>query len=76
MRLPAENIKTAREVQLVDFLNTYRPGELVRKSRDEYCTKSPQQFADHSRSKNLVHWCSPEQGRKRARWIICWRSRG
>ena len=30
MRLPAENIKTAREVQLVDFLNTYRPGVLVR----------------------------------------------
>ena len=29
MRLPAENIKAAREVQLVDFLNTYRPGETV-----------------------------------------------
>lgn len=29
MRLPAENIKAAREVQLVDFLNTYRPGELT-----------------------------------------------
>ena len=57
MRLPAENIKTAREVQLVDFLNTYRPGELVRKSRDEYCTKSHSSLRI-TPSKNLFHWCS------------------
>ena len=54
MRLPAENIKTAREGQLVDFLNTYRPGELVRKSRDEYCTKSHSSLRI-TPSKNLFH---------------------
>ena len=58
MRLPAENIKAAREVQLVDFLNTYRPGELVRKSRDEYCTKIAQQLADHA-NKNLCSTGAP-----------------
>ena len=61
MRLPAENIKTAREVQLVDFLNTYRPGELVRKSRDEYCTKSHSSLRI-TPSKNLFHWCSQSKG--------------
>ena len=61
MRLPAENIKAAREVQLVDFLNTYRPGELVRKSRDEYCTKSHSSLRI-TPSKNLFHWCSQRKG--------------
>ena len=61
MRLPAENIKAAREVQLVDFLNTYRPGELVRKSRDEYCTKSHSSLRI-TPSKNLFHWCSQSKG--------------
>lgn len=61
MRLPAENIKTARKVQLVDFLNTYRPGELVRKSRDEYCTKSHSSLRI-TPSKNLFHWCSQSKG--------------
>ena len=61
MRLPAENIKAACEVQLVDFLNTYRPGELVRKSRDEYCTKSHSSLRI-TPSKNLFHWCSQSKG--------------
>lgn len=61
MRLPAENIKAAREVQLVDFLNTYRPGELVQKSRDEYCTKSHSSLRI-TPSKNLFHWCSQSKG--------------
>ncbi len=61
MRLPAENIKAAREVQLVDFLNTYRPGALVRKSRDEYCTKSHSSLRI-TPSKNLFHWCSQSKG--------------
>ncbi len=51
----------AREVQLVDFLNTYRPGELVRKSRDEYCTKSHSSLRI-TPSKNLFHWCSQSKG--------------
>ena len=61
MRLPAENIKAACEVQLVDFLNTYRPGELVRKSRDEYCTKSHSSLRI-TPSKTLFHWCSQSKG--------------
>ena len=58
MRLPAENIKAAREVH---FLNTYRPGELVRKSRNEYCTKSHSSLRI-TPSKNLFHWCSQSKG--------------
>lgn len=69
MRLPAENIKTAREVQLVDFLNTYRPGELVRKSRDEYCTKSHSSLRI-TPSKNLSTG-APRARAAEARWIIC-----
>ena len=45
----------------MDFLNTYRPGELVRKSRDEYCTKSHSSLRI-TPSKNLFHWCSQSKG--------------
>ena len=69
MRLPAENIKAAREVQLVDFLNTYRPGELVRKSRDEYCTKSHSSLG--SRRARTCSTGAPRARAAEARWIIC-----
>lgn len=74
MRLPAENIKTAREVQLVDFLNTYRPGELVRKSRDEYCTKSHSSLRI-TPSKNLFH-CGSIRRLESGAVCIIWRWAG
>lgn len=35
-----KNIEAARQISVVQYLETYRPGELVRKTDREYCTRS------------------------------------
>jgi hypothetical protein len=35
-----KNIENARSVTIMQYLTTCHPGELVRKTDDEYCTKT------------------------------------
>lgn len=35
-----KNIEAARQISVVQYLETYRPGELVRKTGREYCTRT------------------------------------
>lgn len=35
-----KNIEAARRISVVQYLETYHPGELVRKTDKEYCTKT------------------------------------
>jgi hypothetical protein len=35
-----KNIEAARQISVVQYLETYRPGELVRKTDREYCTRT------------------------------------
>lgn len=35
-----KNIEAARRITVMQYLETYHPGELVRKTDREYCTRS------------------------------------
>lgn len=35
-----KNIEAARQISVVQYLETYHPGELVRKTEREYCTRT------------------------------------
>ena len=35
-----KNIEAARRISVMQYLETYHPGELVRKTDKEYCTKT------------------------------------
>ena len=35
-----KNIEAARRISVMQYLETYHPGELVRKTDKEYCTKA------------------------------------
>ena len=35
-----KNIEAARRISVMQYLQTYHPGELVRKTDKEYCTKT------------------------------------
>ena len=64
-----KNIEAARRISVMQYLETYHPGELVRKTDKEYCTKA-QQPCYHAR-KWAVSLVFAEQ-----RWQQCTRLSG
>lgn len=52
-----KNIENARSVTIMQYLTTCHPGELVRKTDDEYCTKTHSSLVI-TPSKDLFHWFS------------------
>ena len=52
-----KNIEAARSVTIMQYLATCHPGELVRKTDDEYCTKTHSSLVI-TPSKDLFHWFS------------------
>ena len=56
-----KNIENARSVTIMQYLTTCHPGELVRKTDDEYCTKTHSSLVI-TPSKDLFHWFSQNIG--------------
>lgn len=60
-----KNIEAARSVTIMQYLTTCHPGELVRKTDDEYCTKTHSSLVI-TPSKDLFHWFSQNIGGRSA----------
>jgi len=60
-----KNIENARSVTIMQYLTTCHPGELVRKTDDEYCTKTHGSLVI-TPSKDLFHWFSQNIGGRSA----------
>lgn len=60
-----KNIEAARSVTIMQYLNTCHPGELVRKTEDEYRTKTHSSLVI-TPSKDLFHWFSQNIGGRSA----------
>ena len=60
-----KNIENARSVTIMQYLASCHPGELVRKTDDEYCTKTHGSFVI-TPSKDLFHWFSQNIGGRSA----------
>ena len=60
-----KNIENARSVTIMQYLATCHPGELVRKTDDEYCTKTHGSLVI-TPSKDLFHWFSQNIGGRSA----------
>ncbi|MDY5782959.1 MAG: DUF3991 domain-containing protein, partial [Gemmiger sp.] len=60
-----KNIENARSVTIMQYLTTCHPGELVRKTDDEYCTKTHSSLVI-TPSKDLFHWFSQNIGGRSA----------
>lgn len=60
-----KNIEVARSVTIMQYLATCHPGELVRKTDDEYCTKTHSSLVI-TPSKDLFHWFSQNIGGRSA----------
>lgn len=60
-----KNIEAARSVTIMQYLSTCHPGELVRKTDDEYCTKTHSSLVI-TPSKDLFHWFSQNIGGRSA----------
>ena len=56
-----KNIEAARQISVVQYLETYRPGELVRKTGREYCTRSHDSLII-TISNGKFHWYSHDVG--------------
>jgi len=56
-----KNIEAARQISVVQYLETYRPGELVRKTDREYCTRSHDSLII-TISNGKFHWYSHDVG--------------
>lgn len=56
-----KNIETARRISVVQYLETYHPGELVRKTDKEYCTKTHSSLVI-TPANGLFHWFSQSKG--------------
>ena len=56
-----KNIETARQISVVQYLETYRPGELVRKTDREYCTRSHDSLII-TIGNGKFHWYSHDVG--------------
>ena len=56
-----KNIEAARRISVVQYLETYRPGELVRKTDREYCTRTHDSLVI-TPSNGKFHWFSHEIG--------------
>ena len=56
-----KNIEAARRINVVQYLETYHPGELVRKTDKEYCTRTHSSLVI-TPSNGLFHWFSQHKG--------------
>ena len=56
-----KNIEAARRISVMQYLETYHPGELVRKTDKEYCTKAHSSLVI-TPSNGLFHWFSQHKG--------------
>lgn len=56
-----KNIEAARRISVMQYLETYHPGELVRKTNKEYCTKTHSSLVI-TPSNGLFHWFSMNVG--------------
>lgn len=56
-----KNIEAARRISVVQYLETYRPGELVRKTDREYCTRSHDSLII-TIGNGKFHWYSHDVG--------------
>lgn len=56
-----KNIEAARRISVVQYLETYHPGELVRKTDKEYCTKTHSSLVI-TPANGLFHWFSQSKG--------------
>ena len=56
-----KNIEAARQISVVQYLETYRPGELVRKTDREYCTRSHDSLII-TIGNGKFHWYSHDVG--------------
>lgn len=63
-----KNIEAARQISVVQYLETYRPGELVRKTDREYCTRSHDSLII-TISNGKFHWYSHDVGGKKGSFI-------
>ncbi len=52
-----KNIEAARRISVMQYLETYHPGELVRKTDKEYCTKTHSSLVI-TPANGLFHWFS------------------
>ena len=52
-----KNIEAARRISVMQYLETYHPGELVRKTDKEYCTKTHSSLVI-TPTNGLFHWFS------------------
>ena len=58
-----KNIEAARRISVMQYLETYHPGELVRKTDKEYCTKTHSSLVI-TPANGLFHWFSQSKGGK------------
>ena len=56
-----KNIEAARRISVVQYLETYHPGELVRKTDKEYCTKTHSSLVITPANRPLQLRCSCPQ---------------
>lgn len=56
-----KEIEAARRISVMQYLETYHPGELVRKTNKEYCTKTHSSLVI-TPSNGLFHWFSMNVG--------------
>lgn len=56
-----KNIEAARRISVMQYLETYHPGELVRKTDKEYCTKTHSSLVI-TPANGLFHWFSQSKG--------------
>ena len=50
-----KNIEAARRISVMQYLETYHPGELVRKTDKEYCTKAHSSLVITPSNLSLIH---------------------
>ena len=56
-----KNIEAARRISVMQYLQAYHPGELVRKTDKEYCTKTHSSLVI-TPANGLFHWFSQSKG--------------
>ena len=56
-----KNIEAARRISVMQYLQTYHPGELVRKTDKEYCTKTHSSLVI-TPANGLFHWYAQSVG--------------
>ena len=70
-----KNIEAARRISVMQYLETYHPGELVRKTDKEYCTKTHSSLVI-TPANGLFHWFSQSKGGNNALDYLVGRGHG